>query len=79
MNKGSRCPLCGGVKKIGSTTYSVDMGFGVVVVRNVPATICELCGEEWIAPRTAKKLEEYVASARRGGFQIEVLSYGKAA
>ena len=38
----NRCPLCGGTKKSGKTTFTADMGFGVVVVRGVPATICFL-------------------------------------
>ncbi len=29
------CPLCGGRKQPGKTTYSVDLGSGVVLVRNV--------------------------------------------
>jgi len=35
-----KCPLCGGAKKEGKTTFTVDLGFGVVVVRDVPATVC---------------------------------------
>lgn len=31
------CPLCGGGKKPGTTTFTADLGFGVVVIRNVPA------------------------------------------
>lgn len=53
----SHCPLCGGAKKPGKTTYSVDLGFGVVVVRNVSATLCDQCGETWIDPETAKNLD----------------------
>jgi len=34
-----RCPLCDGRKQPGKTTYSVDLGSGVILVRNVPATI----------------------------------------
>ena len=43
-----RCPLCGGHKQPGKTTYSVDLGSGVILVRNVPATVCVQCGEAWI-------------------------------
>ena len=49
MNKdGDKCPLCGGDKKAGKTTYTVDLSFGVVVVRDVPATGCSQCGADWI-------------------------------
>ncbi len=60
-----KCPLCGGEKKQGYTTYSVDLGFGVIVVRKVPAQICSQCGEEWISSEVAKELEKIVESARK--------------
>ena len=34
--------------KEGKTTFTVDLGFGVVVVRDVPATVCSQCGADWI-------------------------------
>ncbi len=40
----SQCPLCGGNKSEGKTTFTTDLGFGVVVVRDVPATVCAQCG-----------------------------------
>lgn len=70
-----RCPLCGGWKKGGMTIYSVDLGFGVVVVRNVPAEVCSQCGEEWINPNVAKGLEKIVNTARQTHSQLEVLSF----
>ena len=62
---GKVCPLCKGTKKPGKATFTVETGEGVVVVRNVPAKICDLCGEEWIATNAAKVLEAHVESARK--------------
>ncbi len=70
----SLCPLCGGTKKPGKTTYTVDLGSGVVVVRNVPATVCTQCGEEWIDPLTAQKLEQITQEARHKGLQVEIIA-----
>ena len=52
------CPLCSGHKKKGTTTFSVDLGFGVLVVRSVPAKVCSQCGADWIADRAAVRLEK---------------------
>jgi len=71
---GGVCPLCGGKKAQGTTTYSVDLGFGVVVVRNVPASVCSQCGEEWIAADTARELERLVEEARQKRLQVEVVA-----
>ena len=70
----SRCPVCGGNKSPGKTTYSVDLGTGIVVVRNVPATVCDQCGEEWIAPKTARSLERFTDEARQKGRQVEIIA-----
>ncbi len=67
-----KCPLCGGCKKAGKTTFTVDMGFGVVVVRDVPATVCSQCGADWIDDNIASKLEEIVDGARKKHNMVEV-------
>lgn len=73
-NDQSLCPICGGTKNPGKTIYSVDLGTGVVVVRNVAATICNQCGEEWIDAQTARQLEQIVQEARNKHHQVEVLA-----
>ena len=73
MSKTSQiCPICGGKKTKGKTTLSADLGSGVVVVREVEATICSQCGEEWIDDATARKLEDIVNDARVRQLQVEV-------
>ena len=68
----NRCPLCGGSKKPGRTTFTVDLGFGVVVVRDVPASVCSQCGADWIQDSIASKLEEIVNDARHRRHIVEV-------
>ena len=73
--KNSECPLCGGRKQQGETIFSVELGFGVVVVRHVPATVCTQCGADWIDDEVAAHLEQYVDEARRKHSQVEVVAY----
>ena len=59
------CPVCrGGTRQLGTTTFTVDLGLGVVVVRDVPAQVCNLCGADWIEDTTAETLERIVEQAR---------------
>ncbi len=70
------CPVChGGHKRPGKTTFTVDLGFGVVVVREVPAQVCDLCGTDWIEDQTAETLESIVEQARRKHPTVEVTSW----
>lgn len=70
-----RCPLCGGLKKPGKTTFTVELGFGIVVVRDVPATVCGQCGVDWIDDAVSAKLEEIVDDARKKQHTVEVTSF----
>ena len=70
-----RCALCGGAKDAGTTTFTVELGFGVVVVRNVPATVCTQCGSDWIDDETAAHIETIVENARRKHSQVEVTAF----
>jgi YgiT-type zinc finger domain-containing protein len=69
-----RCPLCGGTKNTGKTTFTSDLGFGVVVVRDVPATVCSQCGADWIGDQVAGKIEEIINDARKRHHLVEVTS-----
>ena len=70
------CPFCGGAKKPGTTTFTAELGFGVVVVRQVPASVCSQCGADWISDKVAGKLETLVAEAKTKRLQVEVTALG---
>ncbi len=74
-NTSAICPLCGGKKTKGTTTFSADLGSGVVVVRHVDATVCSQCGEEWIGDAAARHLEQIVNDARTRHLQVEVANF----
>jgi len=70
----ANCPLCGGDKASGKTTLTVELGYGIVVIRDVPATVCQQCGADWIDDAIAGKIENIVEEARRKHSQMEVIS-----
>ena len=72
QHKNDFCPLCGGGKKAGKTTFTVDLGFGVVVIRDVPATICSQCGADWLSNDVSARIEQMVQEARKKRHQVEV-------
>ena len=68
------CPSCGGNLVEGETTFTVDFVSGVVVIRNVPATICSLCGMEWLDDAVTDKIEAIVNAAKEKHSVVEVMS-----
>jgi len=69
------CPYCGGNREAGQTTFSLELGFGIIVVRHVPATVCVQCGADWIDDAVAARLEGYVEDAQRKHSQVEIVAF----
>ena len=69
------CPSCGGQTQVDKTTYTVDLGSGIVVVRRIPAAICTRCGDEWLADVTVQELEGIVEDAKKRKSQAEIIDY----
>ena len=78
-HKNDSCPLCGGKKEKGKTTFTADLGFGVVVIRQVPAIVCTRCGSEWLDDKIAAQVEAVVSDARKKHHTVEVTTLAKTA
>lgn len=68
------CPLYGGPKEEGKTTFTSDFGTGVVVIRDVPAIICSQCGTDWITDESDQKIEKIVSEAKKKHNYVEIVS-----
>jgi len=73
-DRNASCPLCGGRKQPGTTTFTADLGFGVIVVRDVPPTVCSQCGADWISDDVASRLEVLAEEAKAKRLQVKVMS-----
>ena len=71
--KTRKCPLCGGGILAGSTTFTVDYREGLLIARNVPAEVCEQCGEAWITDEYARRLESLLQGAKAARRQLEIV------
>ncbi len=69
-----RCPLCRGSQVPGQTTFTADLQDRLVVIRHVPAWVCNQCGESFIDSDVARELEAMVASARARNAEVEIIS-----
>ena len=70
----SICPLCGGEKVKATTTYTVNLQSGLLVVRSVPVMRCAQCSEEWIDNETAKRLEELANDTQKRKCELAVVA-----
>lgn len=71
-----KCPIChNGETKDGFTTIILDRDQTILVFRQVPARICDNCGEEYISSQVNKALLQTAREEFKRGVTIEVLNY----
>lgn len=73
MANKKQCPLCKGEFEKSTTTFTLDYGQGVLVVRHVPAHVCNQCGEAWLDDEQSENLENLVMEAKEQKLEIKVI------
>lgn len=70
------CPTCKhGQMKPGTTTVTMDRQGTTVVFRQVPAEVCDNCGEFLVAESITKTLLERADRAEHDGTQVQVVQF----
>jgi YgiT-type zinc finger domain-containing protein len=69
------CVICKyGEIEPGTTTVMLECD-EMMIFKNVPAEVCQTCGEAYLDAATARHLEHIVEEVARGGVQVDVRSY----
>lgn len=69
------CFVCKGKLEEKNTTFMVDLGNCIVIVRNVPSLVCAQCGEVSYRDEVAKQLEKIVSGMKEALTEIAVVNY----
>ena len=70
------CPTCGsGSLGSGVTVFAADVDGTLVVVRNVPASVCDACGEAYVDDGVSEELETTINDARGRGTESLIRQY----
>ena len=71
------CVLCKGNLIKGNVNYPVDLSDKFILIKEVPADICNQCGEYYLDDEVFKKVEDIVNHVRKSdfGIEIEVVKY----
>lgn len=71
-----KCPLCmTGEPHPGTTTVTLQRDNSVVVIRDVPATICENCGEYYLSEPTASRVYADADATATRHVEVEIQQY----
>jgi len=68
-----KCPICKkGQTTAGTTTVTLERDALTLVVKAVPAQVCDNCGEEYVDEKAAAQLLSDAESSARAGNEINV-------
>jgi len=75
--KPNTCSLCGRILREDKTELLMRIEDQIVVIKNIPAYICEDCGEDYFTPDTSRKIdrimhEDKIAKRPIVAFEIEL-------
>jgi len=73
------CYMCKGKTKELRKTYVATLEDCVIIIKNVPALVCEQCGEAYYTDEVAERLEQIVEKMRKFVKEVAVVEYEKAA
>jgi len=75
-----KCMICKhGKTKQGTTTVTLEKGSSTIVFKEVPAQICDNCGERYIDESTTKELLSKARNIVKNGVEIDIRKYDIAA
>jgi len=60
MPKTRKCPECKGIIKNGQTQLTYELEGINITVKNVPANVCERCGQSFITGHVAEEVNRLV-------------------
>lgn len=74
-----KCVVCKhGETKPGSISVTLERGELTLVLKAVPAEVCENCGEQYVDSATADRLLREAEKAAAAGVRVEIRTYAAA-
>ncbi len=71
-----RCLICkNGETKPGKATVTLQRGETTVVFKDVPAQVCENCGEYYLSEEITAKLLKRAERAVEDGAEVEIIRF----
>ncbi|HWQ63382.1 MAG TPA: type II toxin-antitoxin system MqsA family antitoxin [Methanospirillum sp.] len=61
-----QCSFCRGTLRMGTTEFMVRMGSEIIVIKDVPAFVCDQCNESYFTPESSRKIDRIIEEAKKG-------------
>ena len=74
-----KCMRCGKTAFMSMTSEAIELGFGLLVIRNIPCYKCEECDEIFYTGDVVQKVESIIVDAKQLMQDIRVIDFTDAA
>lgn len=71
------CTLCKGKLREGKTEFIVKVGKEVISIKEVPAFVCQECGEAYFSPATSRKIDKVMREFHEGKLLAHPIAAGE--
>jgi YgiT-type zinc finger domain-containing protein len=75
--KPTKCSFCEGNLQKGKTEFVARVENEVIVIKEVPAYVCEQCGEAYYTPEISRKIDEVMREFHGGKLLVRPLAAGE--
>ncbi|MFX0203667.1 MAG: type II toxin-antitoxin system MqsA family antitoxin [Candidatus Hodarchaeota archaeon] len=69
------CPICKGNMEENYINFPIDLKDHFILIKEVPALVCEQCGEFYIDDEIHIQIEKIVKKAKETNAELEVVKY----
>lgn len=70
--------LCGrGKLHEGVTELKIRVQNNLLIIKNVPARVCDFCDEAYISPETSRRIDEIMEKYRAGKLEVKPITAGE--
>jgi YgiT-type zinc finger domain-containing protein len=73
------CPLCGGQLSAQLATIPFVLGKTIAVIKQVPAEVCDSCGEPFLQAEATDAVTELLDNALASSAEVSVMTYSAGA
>lgn len=75
--KPNKCNLCNGKLREGKTEFVARVGDKVVIIKDIPAYICEGCEEAYFTPEISRKIDKIMKEFHEGKLLMRPIAAGE--
>ncbi len=71
-----KCVLCRhGDTRPGKVTVTLQRGNAVIIIKDVPADVCDNCGEYYLSESTTRSVLHTAEESAKKGVEVEIIRF----